>query len=107
MDHNRYVHDEDNQHPPSLLYTTNPLNIPPSLCMTRHDIAGLIHRHIVMNIYQTQNSNKLKTKIPVLNSISPSSLKPSNNIVMLQTSTTLENTSQVKTTIFLFSEMTR
>ena len=25
--------------------------------MTRHDIAGLIHRHIVMNLYQTQNSN--------------------------------------------------
>ena len=73
MDHNRHVH-EDNQHPPSSLYTTNTLNIPPALCMTRHDIAGLIHRHIVMKLlYQTQNSNKLETKIPVLNSTSKSS----------------------------------
>ena len=89
MDHNRHVH-EDNQLPPSSLYTMNTLNIPPALCMTRHDIAGLIHRHIVMNLYQTQNSNKLETKIPVLNSTSPPSLKPSNNSLMLQTSTTLE-----------------
>ena len=104
MDHNRHVH-EDNQHPPSTLCTTNTLDIPPALCMTRHDIAGLIHRHIVMNLYQTQNSNKLKTTIPVLNSISPPSLKPSNNSIMLQTSTTLENHCQVKTTIILFSQI--
>ena len=107
MDHNRHVH-EDNQHPPSSLYTTNTFDIPPALCMTRHDITGLIHRHIVMNLYQTQNSNKLKAKIPVLNSISPPSLKPSNNnSLMLQTSTSLENHCQVKTTMILFSEMTR
>ena len=90
MDHNRHVH-EGNQHPPFSLCTTNTLNIPPTLCMTRHDIAVLIHRDIVMNLYQTQNPNKLKTRIPVLNSVSPPSLKPSNNSFMLQTSTTLEN----------------
>ena len=106
MDHNRHVH-EDNQHPPSSLYTTSTLNIPPALGMTNHGIAGLIHRHIVMNSYQTQKPNKLKTKIPVLNSISPPSLKPSNNSLMLQTSTTLENHCQVKTRIIFFSEMTR
>ena len=102
----RHLH-EDNQHPSSSLYTTNTLDIPPALCMTKHDIAGLIHRHIVMNSYQTLNPDKLKTKIPVLNPINPPNLKPSNNSLMLQTSTTLRNHCQVKTTIILFSEITR
>ena len=64
-------------------------------------------RHRRAHSYQTLSPNKLKTKILVVNSISPPRLKPSNNSLMLQTSTTLQNHCQVKTTIILFLEMTR
>ena len=87
----------------------NTLSIRLALCMTRHDIAGVIHRHIYRNglvsksePQQTQNQNSS----PQL--ISPPSLKPRNKSHVLQTSTTtLESHCQVKTTIILFSEMTR
>ena len=76
---------EYNQHPPYSLYTT--ILISPLLrCMTRHDIAGLIHRNIKVNSYQTQ---KLKNQIleSVLNAQDHS---------LLQTRKTLEIQCQVK-----------
>ena len=108
VDHHRHVH-EDNQHPPSSLYTTNTLISPP-VCAWEGTMS---HRRVDTSSYRDElisNSepNKLETKIPVFNSISPPSLERRNNSLMLQTSTTtLENRCQVKTATILFSEMTR
>ena len=98
---NRRVH-EDNQHLPSSLYTTNILISPRFL----HDKARnrrvdtSSYRNELISNSELQNSDS-KTN---LKSINPPSLKTSNNSRILQTSTTLENHRQVKTTI-LFSKM--
>ena len=83
MDHLRHV-PWVQQISPLLIIHDSHINIPPALCMRRHNIAGLIHCNILMNSYQIQNLEKPTQQFKIQSSISNNNAhenwKPPKNI---------------------------